>query len=355
MAAEIARHNTISNILGCTWVRYDPYAPNFDIFGLINDVGIQLLSAVKSEIGKELKGYSDERSIRSNMAGETVEELSRLQAEADLEYGSKKGLLEIRLAELAIRRAEIELATISKNSDGEVQKEIEKTKQAVERTKQSELEIRRIEMAAQSSNSKSNGLGVQNEIQGVEEDAQAITAEIAVNEASFDGAESAQASQGGQPGPLPNIILRPARRRQPEMPTSVRDFPFQPFLDAHLEPERDMNKGLQWKDLKDRFREWHSREFPRERLTDKLPRAIQDYFSSKLGGWHDTSRAGVKVKGFFGWRLRDLSRAPARETQCDTRHGPRELCSDKSQVVDGQLRNDLWDGGDATDFSRSDG
>ena len=117
--------------------------------------------------------------------------------------------------------------------------------------------------------------------------------------------------------PSPGIVLRPARRRQPDLPTNVPDFPFQPFLDTYLEPEQDLNRGLQWKDLKVRFQEWHAREFPRERLNKSFPRSIQDYFSSKLGGWHDTSRAGVKVKGFFGWRLRDLPQAPP-ERQMNT-------------------------------------
>ena len=115
----------------------------------------------------------------------------------------------------------------------------------------------------------------------------------------------------------PDIVLRPARRRQPTLPTDVQDFPFQPFLDTHLEPEQDLNRGLQWKDLKVRFQMWHAGEFPRERLNKSFPKSIQDYFSSKLGGWHDTSRAGVKVKGFFGWRLRDLPQAPP-ERQMNT-------------------------------------
>ena len=37
-AKEKERHDTITARLRCTWIRYDPYERNFDIFGMINQI-----------------------------------------------------------------------------------------------------------------------------------------------------------------------------------------------------------------------------------------------------------------------------------------------------------------------------
>lgn len=134
-----------------------------------------------------------------------------------------------------------------------------------------------------------------------------------------------------------NVVSRPARRRVPNVPTDVREYPFQPFIDRYLEPEADMTRGLQWSALKTQLREWHSQEFPNEpRLNICLPKAVLDYFSSKLGGWHDTSRGGVKVKGFFGWRLHDNPVPVEEMVNADSNEVQTEVEVDVEAEIDGR-------------------
>ncbi len=270
--AEIDRHNTISDTLKCSWVRYNPYATDFDIFHLIHKIGVQLLSSLKAGLHKGI-----------------LNQEARMVPECE----------EIRLAELALRKAEVELATTTKNVDGEVQIEIERTKQAVEKTKQLELETKRLELTTPLGVSDGDALGTP-----IEASRQA--------EGTTERQLENQILEPPSPPPIEReVVQRPARRREPTVPTDVQDYPFQPFIDRYLEPETDVTKGLQWSALKVPFKEWHTREFPNERLNNSLPKTILDYFSSKLGGWHDTSRGGVKVKGFFGWRLREHPLSPS--------------------------------------------
>ena len=315
--SELARQSAITNSLKCTWIRYDPYDPNFDIFVLIGNITKQLVHSSEHKDDSSPMQYAMDRGTDEYMLDEMLDEDCN-RSDGQLNFAQGK----VRVAEAAVEKEreiskQLELEGLREKeitrqvqleSLNEIEKEKTKRIEAIERTKQSINEARVAEARVRQ-------MELELTLKRLEHDQRFEPSQITpvISAGTLPPITDTERHPENQTPETPstpqnsrNIVPRPARRREPNVPNEVQDYPFQPFIDRYLEPECDMTKGLQWSALKTPLREWHGRQFPSEpRLNVCLPKAILDYFSSKLGGWHDTSRGGVKVKGFFGWRLRE--------------------------------------------------
>lgn len=78
---------------------------------------------------------------------------------------------------------------------------------------------------------------------------------------------------------------------------------YKEFLDEYIEPEEDPDKPLQWADLREVFRRWYNPRNP-VKLSQRAD-DVKKYFNTKLGGWYNTTRKGIAVRGYLKFRLVD--------------------------------------------------
>ena len=78
---------------------------------------------------------------------------------------------------------------------------------------------------------------------------------------------------------------------------------YKEFLDNFIEDEPDKeNKWLAWDKVRPSFRKWYKdNRNPKNTIKDA---DIKGYLNSKLGEFAITTRKGVNVRGWFGWRLK---------------------------------------------------